>query len=174
MYTMKMMGLAGLGVIAWGMSGPSDGQPAEARQLHGQLTGDIKLVFYVSDVRKSVAFFTGALGLKFHHFYDHISGDSVKEWPHEQPPIYAEMSAGGRRFGLHLPQNDWDRRAVGTMKVYFRVQDLEAHHKRALAWGAEVGKIKRKPWMDMFMVSDPNGHRIYFAYTEEKTHGNPW
>lgn len=174
MHTIKMMMLVGLPPIALLMIAQSDRQPPQARQSHGQLTGDIKLVFYVSDVRKSVEFFTGALGLQFHHYYDHIGGDSVKQWPHDEPPIYAEMSAGGRRFGLHLPQSDWDRRAVGTMKVYFRVQDLQAHHNRAVAWGADPGKIKRKPWMDMFLISDPDGHRIYFAYTNKEVHGNPW
>ena len=59
---------------------------------HGGFTGEVKLVFYVQDVRRAVPFYTGALGFKFHHFYDHVSGDSVSQWTRDVPPIYAEMS----------------------------------------------------------------------------------
>ena len=50
------------------------------RAAHGGLVGDVKLVFYVSDVRKSVDYYTDVLGFTFQHFYDHVSGDSVKTW----------------------------------------------------------------------------------------------
>ena len=144
------------------------------RTAHGGLVGDVKLVFYVSDVRKSVDYYSDVLGLPFHHFYDHVSGDSVKTWTRDVAPIYAEMSYAGRRFGLHLPQNDLDRESVGRMKVYFRVKDLDAHHRRMIAWNAKVGAIKDRPWMRMFLVTDPDGHRIYFAFTDDAIHGNPW
>ncbi len=155
-----------------------DGQPptgtASEREVHGGFVGDVKLVFYVSDVRKSVRFYTDVLGFKFHHFYDHVSGDSVVKWTRTEAPIYAEMAYAGRHFGLHLPQSDADRESVGRMKIYFRVKDLEAHHRRVSAWGADVGKIKDRPWMRMFLVTDPDGHRIYFSFTDDAIHGNPW
>lgn len=28
--------------------------------------------------------------------------------------------------------------------------------------------------MDMFHVVDPDGNRIFFAFTDDNVHGNPW
>ena len=172
-------GLVGLSLLVTAMGAVAqDSQQltnkASGREAHGGFVGDVKLVFYVSDVRKSARFYTDVLGFKFHHFHDYVSGDSVVEWTRTEAPIYAEMSYAGRRFGLHLPQNDADRKSVGCMKIYFRVEDLEAHHRRVSAWGADVGKIKDRPWMRMFWVKDTDGHRIYFAFTDDAVHGNPW
>ncbi|MHC4697884.1 MAG: VOC family protein [Planctomycetota bacterium] len=184
--------LAGLGILAgasigWsgddrlaqsggmGMEkGESSEVPPARRALHGVFTGDAKVVFYVSDVLKSVEFYRGALGFTFHHFHDYTLGKSVTKWSREEPPIYAEMSFAGRRFGLHLPQVAGDHGSVGKMKIYFRVKDLDAHHRRVHAWGGRPGTINDKPWMKMFRVTDPDGHQIYFALTEDAVHGNPW
>ena len=67
-----------------------------------------------------------------------------------------------------------DERSVGAAKVYFRVKDLDAHRRRAEAAGARPSKVKKRSWMDMFHVVDEDGNRIYFAFTDEKTHGNTW
>lgn len=145
-----------------------------ARDDHGVFTGDVKVVFYVQNVRRAVEFYTGALGFTFHHYYDHISGGSVETWTHEEAPIYAEMSFAGRRFGLHAPTSEADRKSVGAAKIYFRVKDLEAHHRRTSARGAHPSEIQHLSWMDMFRVVDADGNRIYFAFTDDKIHGNPW
>lgn len=153
------------------------GQPTpnvKDKDLHGVFTGDVKVVFYVKDVRAAVAFYTDALGFKFQHFFDHVGGGSVKKWTRDVPPIYAEMSFAGRRFGLHAPTSEADQKSVGAAKVYFRVKDLEAHHRRTTARGAKPSAIKKLSWMDMFHVVDADGNRIYFAYTDDKIHGNPW
>ncbi len=143
-------------------------------ETHGGVTGEVKLVFYVKDVRNSVKFYTGALGFRFHHFYDHFSGNSVATWVRDTPPIYAEMSYAGRRFGIHSPTSEADRRSVGAAKVYFRVEDLDAHHRRATAWEAQPSAIKKRSWMDMFHVVDADGNRIFFAHTDDNVHGNTW
>ncbi len=144
------------------------------KETHGGFTGEVKLVFYVKDVRNSVKFYTGALGFRFHHFYDHVSGNSVATWVRDTPPIYAEMSYAGRRFGIHSPTSEADGRSVGAAKVYFRVEDLDAHHRRATAWEARPSAIKKRSWMDMFHVVDADGNRIFFALTDDNVHGNPW
>ena len=144
------------------------------RGRHGGFTGEVKLVFYVRDVPKTAEFYRNALGFAFHHYHDYATGESVKVWTKEDPPIYAEMSFAGRRFGLHLPRSAADEAAVGGMKVYFRMKNLDAHHQRVSAWGGKPSPVRDKPWMRMFQVTDPDGHRIYFAYTEDAVHGNPW
>ncbi len=45
-------------------AGSSPGVPA--RDAHGVLTGDVKIVLYVQDVRKAVEFYTEVLGFTFH------------------------------------------------------------------------------------------------------------
>lgn len=35
-------------------------------------------------------------------------------------------------------------------------------------------KVKKHSWMEMFHVGDPDDNRIFFAFTEDNTHGNPW
>jgi hypothetical protein len=84
------------------------------------------------------------------------------------------MSYAGRRFGIHSPTSEADERSVGAAKVYFRVKNLDAHHRRATAWEAQPSDIKKRSWMDMFHVVDPDGNRIFFAFTDDNVHGNPW
>lgn len=165
--------MSGARVLA-AVESPPRAEHDPVKQPHGTFTGDVKIVFYVHDVQKSVKFYRDVLGFTFHHFHDYESGESVKEWTRANPPIYAEMSFAGRRFGLHLPQNDWEKQAVGKLKIYFRVNDLEAHHRRVEALGGNPSPLKKRPWMDMFRVSDPDGHRLYFAFTQDDVHGNPW
>ncbi len=158
------------------LAGVSAGSSPEvpAKNAHGVFTGEVKIVFYVQDVRKAVEFYTEALGFKFHHYFDHVGGGSVPTWTRDVPPIYAEMSYVGKRFGLHSPTSDADRKSVGAAKVYFRVKDLDAHHLRTEARGAKPSEIKRRSWMDIFHVVDPDGNGIYFAFTDDSVHGNPW
>jgi predicted enzyme related to lactoylglutathione lyase len=149
-------------------------EPSGAQGEHGGFTGEVKIVLYVRDVRQAVAFYSQALGFTFHHFYDVVSGGSVREWPRDKPPNYAELSYAGRRFGLHAPTSEADERSVGAARIHFRVRDLEAHHRRTAAYGAKPSEIKKRSWMDMFHVVDPNGNRVFFAFTDAATHGNPW
>lgn len=144
------------------------------KSAHGVFTGEVKLVFYVSDVRRAVKFYSDALGFEFHHYFDHVGGGSMEKWTRDVPPIYAEMSYAGNRFGLHAPTSDADRKAVGAAKVYFRVKNLAAHRRRAIAHGAKPSEIVKRPWMDMFHVVDRDGNRVYFAFTDDDVHGDPW
>lgn len=177
-HNIQILLLIATGIIGGAALTGSASDPVEsntdAKGSHGEFTGDIKIVFYVSDVKKAVAFYENALGFKFHHYYDHVTGDSARTWVQQEPPIYAEMSFAGRRFGLHLPTSDRDRESVGKAKTYFRVKDLDQHRRRATAWDASPSAIKKRSWMDMFLVADEDGNRIYFAYTDDATHGNPW
>lgn len=154
---------------------PAVGRRDAAGEQHGQFTGEVKLVFYVKDVLKSVEFYRGALGFTFHSYHDYDTGKSVTEWNKSTPPIYAEMSAGDQKFGLHLPRSAADERCLGRGKIYFRVKDVDAHHNRIKAWGVEPGRIHDTAWMRMFSVTDPDGLRIYFATTDESVHTiDPW
>lgn len=136
----------------------------DLRNNHGIFTGEIKPVLYVSDVERSVPFYRDVLGFTFTGFANSAG-----------QPYYAEMAAAEIKFGLHEPTSTGQDAKIGQGRLYFRVGDLHAHRSRVLAWGGQPGEIKVTGWMDMFIVSDPDGNEIVFAVTDPKRHtSNPW
>ncbi len=131
---------------------------------HGQFTGDIKPVIYVSNVEKSAPFYRDILGFKL----DGFAGD-------ESDPYYAEMLAGATKFGLHEPTMSGDELRIGQQRLYFRVRDLGAHRRYVEMHGVEVKEIFQRSWMDYFVVKDPDGNVIVFAVTDSERHtSEPW
>jgi predicted enzyme related to lactoylglutathione lyase len=136
----------------------------DARDAHGKFTGEVKPVLYVSDVEVSAPFYRDVLGFEFHG-YAEIEGD----------PYYADLSAADLKFGLHEPTSKGQEPRVGKQRLYFRVENLEAHHARVAARNGNPGDIKKTDWMDMFIVRDPDGNEIVFAFTDPETHSiDPW
>ena len=137
---------------------------ARGEDFHGEFTGDIKPVIYVSDVEQSAPFYRDILGFVF----DGYAGDKAN-------PYYAEMLAGPTKFGLHEPTMSGDESRIGQQRLYFRVRDLDAHSRQVQAQGIEVKEIFRRSWMDYFLVKDPDGNVIVFAVTDSERHtSEPW
>ena len=137
----------------------------DARNLHGGFTGELKPVLYVADVEKSAPFFRDVFGFEFDGYANRSDGR----------PYYAEMIAGTVKFGLHEPTASGQEARVGRQRLYFRVRDLYLHRARVVAWGAEPSDIRETDWMDMFIVRDPDGHEIVFAFTDPAKHSiDPW
>ena len=135
-----------------------------SRDIHGVFTGEIKAVFYVTDVEKSAPFYHDVLGFVFQEFAN-LDGQ----------PYYAEMLAAGVKFGLHEAVSDGQESKIGQQRLYFRVKDLSAHRSRILAWDGKPTEIVKTDWMDMFMVRDPDGNEIIFAVTDLGKHPiDPW
>jgi catechol 2,3-dioxygenase-like lactoylglutathione lyase family enzyme len=131
---------------------------------HGQFTGNIKSIIYVSNVEESAPFYRDVLGFKL----DGFAGD-------EADPYYAEMLAGPTKFGLHEPTMSGDELRVGRQRLYFRVHDLEAHSRYVEANGINVPEIYRRDWMDYFIVKDLDGNTVVFAVTDSERHtSEPW
>ena len=128
---------------------------------HGEFTGDILLVLYVKDVRRSVEFYRDKLGFDFNHYWDYEKNTSIAEWTSDEPPVYAQMGAGPLKFGLHLTDNPDELRPGGTL-LYFQVKDVDAHHQMVSKSGIETGALIERPWMRMFSVVDLDGHKIFF------------
>jgi predicted enzyme related to lactoylglutathione lyase len=124
-------------------------------------TGEILPVFYVSDVRRSVRFYRDVLGFVFRHFWDYDKNEGVTEWKAAQAPIYAEMAAGKQKFGLHLTRELSNPQVCGVIH-YFRVGDVDACHAAILERGGDPGELLERPWMRMFSIEDPDGHRLFF------------
>jgi len=151
-----------------GCNSPAGAQSVErsnARDAHGGFTGEVKPLFYVTDVEESAPFFRDVLGFGFKGFTTLSDGK----------PYYAEMTAGSLRFGLHESITPEQESRVGKQRLYLRVKDLAAHWTRVAAWGGEPSEIKDTDWMDMFVVRDPDGNEIVFASTDPAKHSiDPW
>jgi catechol 2,3-dioxygenase-like lactoylglutathione lyase family enzyme len=141
-------------------SGPSASADA-APDASAQFTGMVLPVFYVKDVLRSVAFWRDTLGFVCDSFYDYETGGSVKEWTKDIPAVYAEMHAGPLVFAIHRA-SDPDSLQVGGMIHYFEVADVYKTYDRLRKLGLDVGALQEKPWMNMFHVFDPDGHKIFF------------
>jgi predicted enzyme related to lactoylglutathione lyase len=131
---------------------------------HGAFTGEVKPVVYVRDVEKRAPFYRDVLGFELQGFAEA-----------DGRPYYAEMLAGGLKFGLHNPMDEAQRARVGRLRLYFRVKDLRLHRSRVAARGGKPGEIKVTDWMDLFIVRDPDGNEIVFAFTDPERHSiDPW
>ena len=125
-------------------------------------TGEMLPVFYVRDVDRSVEFYRDILGFEFHHFWDYGQSKEVRQWAADSPPVYAEMAAGDLKFALHLAQQPYELQ-VGGVVHYFRVRDVDAHHRMVAQQGGEPTALVEHPWMRMFSITDPDGHRVFFC-----------
>ena len=148
-------------LLAAGAAGQVAGDEQKA---HGIFTGEIKAVIYVVDVEKSAPFYRDVLGFYFEEFAN-LDGQ----------PYYAEMLAAGVKFGLHEATSPGQESKIGQQRLYFRVKDLSAHRARVLAWEGKPTEIVKTDWMDMFLVRDPDGNEIIFAFTDTVKHPiDPW
>ncbi len=163
----KMARIAAIAVVALlivPIIGQGEPAPTPDTTAHGGFTGQIKPVIYVTDVEASAPFYRDALGFGFHGYANH-----------EGTPYYAELDAGGVKFGLHEAMSDGQKAKIGQTRLYFRVRDLAAHRNRVLAWGGKPGEIITTDWMDMFIVRDGDGNEIVFAVTDPARHSiDPW
>lgn len=145
------------------LMGAADSEP-DPEDAHGVFTGEMKSVFYVVDVEVAAPFYRDVLGFEFQGFAERDGN-----------PYYAEMVADRVKFALHEPMSQRQEAKVGQQRLYFRVKDLEAHRTGVVARGGEAGDIKVTEWMDMFLVRDPDGNEIIFAFTDLERHSiNPW
>jgi catechol 2,3-dioxygenase-like lactoylglutathione lyase family enzyme len=140
---------------------------ADENQSKSRFTGNILPVFYVTDVMRSVEFYRDVLGFEFKHFYDYDKNQQVKTWESDEPPIWALMSAGGFDFGLHLGKSEYELR-VGGVVHYFEVTDVKAHYEMVKKRNnLEMSELIEKPWMTMFWVHDPDGHKLFIQTPPE-------
>lgn len=126
-------------------------------------TGEILTLLFVTDVRKSVAFYK-ALGFDHDYYYDYQEDAYRREWRQPYRPEYAEMIRGRIRIGL-TTADESDHVYGGGVRHYFIVEDVNGHYAMAKKNGivAEPDEVEERPWMDFFTVSDPDNHQIVFG-----------
>jgi hypothetical protein len=71
----------------------------------------------------------------------------------------AVLMGGASSFGGDVTMDPCEGSGgVGQQRIYFRVRDVTAHHKRVTACEGRSGPIEQTAWMTMFAVTDPDGH----------------
>ena len=120
-------------------------------------------LLYVSDVRRSVAFYK-SVGFIHDYYYDNEKERYAREWDQAYPPEYAEMIQGDIRVGLTTSADDKPIFG-GGVRHYFLLDDVQAHFAMIDRNGvrAEPHEVEHRPWMDFITIADPDNHQIVFG-----------
>lgn len=126
-------------------------------------TGETLTLLYVTDVRKSAAFYE-ALGFDLDFYYDYQSDVYTRNWKQSYPPEYAEFIQPGIRIGL-TTADDPDQVFGGGVRHYFMVEDVDSHFEMIEKNGivATPNEVEVRPWMSFITVADPDNHWIVFG-----------
>lgn len=110
----------------------------------------IHLTLRYDDPAAAIDFLTGTLGLVAQSVHEADGDVAHAELSHEQDVLM---------LGKRRPDDGWD---TGAAVVYLAVDDVDAHHDRAVAAGAEVVQP---------LTDQPYGSREYAVRDVE---GNRW
>jgi catechol 2,3-dioxygenase-like lactoylglutathione lyase family enzyme len=130
---------------------PPTGQYALVRSPSQRL---VTVVLRVSNLDTSAALYRDGFGLDF-HFADH-EGDDL--WTSGRHAATTWTDGAFLHFALYQSK---DGTATTGAQIAFRVDDLEAAHRRALDAGADlVHAPKTQPWGRSARYRDPDGNVI--------------
>ncbi len=114
----------------------------------------VAVVFLVSDLDRAMALYSDAFGLDLHR-EDHGGDDFWTDGPHAAT---SWRDGAFMHFALYASK---DGEVTRGAQVAFRVPDLEAAHRRAVAAGAElVHEPKPQPWGRSARYRDFDGNVI--------------
>jgi predicted lactoylglutathione lyase len=132
----------------------------EGKQPGSAFTGEVLTQLYVTDVRKSVAFYK-ALGFHHDYYYDYETGASVLEWTQSYPPEYAEMKYGTIRLAMTTSETP-DQVLGGGVRHYFLVEDVTRNYEMVKNNGVTPvpDEVEVRPWMSFITIPDPDNHQI--------------
>jgi catechol 2,3-dioxygenase-like lactoylglutathione lyase family enzyme len=104
------------------------------------------IVFYVSDLDESFAYFTEKLGFK--------------PLPEQQGPVFRGLVGNEDKigFGLNLASNDTP--PAGTVELYFKTDNLAELHTTLTARDAGTTSIVRMPFGSIFNIQTPDKHAL--------------
>ncbi len=101
------------------------------------------VVFYVSDLEDSLAYFTQKLG---------FSHD-----PAQNSPNFRSISDGQSKIGFGLVPAGEGTPKAGSVELYFKTDDLSGLRSSYLAKGIEPTAIVHRPFGSIFSVNPPDG-----------------
>jgi PhnB protein len=116
----------------------------------------IPYIFY-RNVAEALAWLTRAFGF-------------TEELRHPTPSgMHAQMTFRGQRIMMGQGSRDWRMQSpsetgIATMGIFVYIADVDAHHERALAAGAEiVHPPEDTEWGRTYTVRDLDGHPWFFT-----------
>jgi catechol 2,3-dioxygenase-like lactoylglutathione lyase family enzyme len=104
------------------------------------------IVFYVSDLDESLAYFTEKLGFK--------------PRPEQQGPVFRGLSGNEEKIGFGLNLASTDTPPVGTVELYFKTDNLAELHTTLTAKDAGTTSIVRMPFGSIFNIQTPDKHAL--------------
>ena len=142
-----------LGIFVLAASATTWSGDNQDKTIGSVFTGEVLTQLYVTDVRKSVAFYK-ALGFEHFYYYDYQEETYRAEWEQPYPPEYAEMTQTGIRIGLTTAE-EAEPVYGGGVRHYFVVDDVDRHYAMAKGNGivAEPDEVEVRPWMKFFTAT---------------------
>lgn len=104
------------------------------------------VVFYVSDMEQSLAYFTEKLGFKF--------------VPEQSGKFFSLLAGSDENIGYGLNLVDEDTPPAGTVELFFKTDNLEALHTSLTAKDAGTTSIMQFPFGSVFNVKTPDKHTL--------------
>lgn len=104
------------------------------------------VVFYVSDIDESFAYFTEKLGFT--------------PIPEQSGPVFRTLSGNEEKIGFGLNLVSAETPPAGTVELYFKTNDLEELHTTLTAKGAGTTSIVQLPFGSVFNVQTPDKHAL--------------
>lgn len=104
------------------------------------------IVFYVSDIDESSAYFTEKLGFK--------------PIPEQSGQVFRGLSGNEEKIGFGLNLASSDTPPAGTAELYFKSDNLEELHTTLTAKDAGTTSIVRMPFGSIFNIQTPDKHPL--------------
>ncbi len=104
------------------------------------------VVFYVSDLAESVAYFTEKLGFE--------------ATPGQDGQIFWGLSGNEEKIGFGLNLVSENTPPAGTVELYFKTDDLEELHTTLTVRDAGTTSIIKLPFGSVFNVQTPDKHAL--------------
>ncbi len=126
--------------------------------------GGLQVVFYVEDVRESVAFYRDQLGFELDFFVIGSAKEVAVLGPEDPEPYAAEILAGSNRIVLQRNSGEVRLPASGS-RFHIEVSDPAAYYDRLVERGLVVHHLIRMSGTGvpfMFSVNDPDGQWLFF------------
>ncbi len=108
------------------------------------------IVFYVSNLDESFAYFTEKLGFK----HDSEQNGSV----------FRGLHGSDEKIGYGLNLASAETPPAGTVELYFKTDDLEGLHTTLTANGAGTTHIMQLPFGSVFNVHTPDRHALVMLH----------
>jgi catechol 2,3-dioxygenase-like lactoylglutathione lyase family enzyme len=104
------------------------------------------VVFYVSDLKAPLAYFTDILG------FIHV--------PEQDAPAFHYLTGGENGIDFGLVQTSAETPAPGAVELYIKTDDLKRMHATVTGKGVEATAIEYRPFGSIFTVHTPDGYPL--------------